>query len=85
MSKTQPDALAEAFAELPKPERLCPIGRLLRSASTDARRNIEAALTADQRDVPNRWIVERLQAAGVVTSKDTVSDHRKSVCRCYPS
>lgn len=82
MSKPDPDALAEAFAVLPKPLARCPMGRILDDATPAARGNIQAALDADRREVSTHWILTRLQSVGIAMNKDTVSRHRSGSCRC---
>lgn len=61
----------------------CPIGKLLAETDAESATNLRLALEMSVAELPNTKIRRALmEEAKFATSAETISDHRKGVCRC---
>jgi hypothetical protein len=76
--------LASVFDRLLVPSIVpCPIGKLLTETDPESATNLRNALALPFADLPNAEIRRAiLDEAKITTSVETISAHRKGVCRC---
>lgn len=61
----------------------CPLGKFINESDPKSADNLNAALAMPVRDVPNIEILRALlDEAKFTTSVETISNHRKGICRC---